>query len=81
MHRCNEYSIGAINVCTDFEMNRYKIEQFRKHLKNRMFYLMSCDTKLTLYVMHDGCVMIGIFIRNILKPTRMLYENRLKHYG
>ena len=25
------YSIGPINMCTDFEINRYKIDEFRKH--------------------------------------------------
>ena len=24
------YSIGPINVCTDFEINRYKIDEVRK---------------------------------------------------
>ena len=35
------FNIGAINVCTNFEMNRYKIDEFR----NRLFYLMSYDAK------------------------------------
>ena len=25
------YSIGPINVCTDFEINRYKIDEVRKY--------------------------------------------------
>ena len=27
------HSIGAINVCTNFEINRYKIDELRKHAK------------------------------------------------
>ena len=35
MHFCkvHVHSIGAINVCTNFEINRYKIDEFRKHAK------------------------------------------------
>ena len=28
---CNVHSIGPISVCTNFEINRYKIDEFRKH--------------------------------------------------
>ena len=30
---CMIYSLGATNVCTNFEINRYKIDEFRKHAK------------------------------------------------
>ena len=30
---CKEHSIGPINVSTNFEINRYKIDEFRKHAK------------------------------------------------
>ena len=30
---CMIHSIGAINVCTNFEINRYNINVFRKHAK------------------------------------------------
>ena len=30
---CMILSIGPINVCTDFEINRHKINAFRKHAK------------------------------------------------
>ena len=30
---CMMLSAGPINVCTDFEINRYKIDEFRKHTK------------------------------------------------
>ena len=66
------YSIGPINVCTDFEINRYKIDEVRKYA-NISFYLTSCDAK-TLRL-------IGILTRNILKPTRSLYDFRFKSYG
>ena len=32
------YSIGPINVCTDFEINRYKIDEVSKNAKI-VFYL------------------------------------------
>ena len=32
------YSIGPINVCTDFEINPYKIDEVRKYAKI-VFYL------------------------------------------
>ena len=28
---CNVHSIGPINVCANFEINRYTIDEFRKH--------------------------------------------------
>ena len=41
------YSIGPINVCTDFEINRYKIDEVRKYAKIAFYliYLTSCDAK------------------------------------
>ena len=36
------HSIGPINVCINFEINRYKIEEFIKHAK-LVFYLTSRD--------------------------------------
>ena len=38
------YSIGPINVCTDFEINLYKIDEVRKYA-NIVFYLTSRDAK------------------------------------
>ena len=38
------YSIGPINVCTDFEINPYKIDEVRKYAKI-VFYLTSRDAK------------------------------------
>ena len=48
------YSTGQINVCTDFEINRF---------------------------MGTTTLLIGILTRNILKPTRSLYDFRFKSYG
>ena len=44
---CMLYSIGPINVCTDFEINRYKIDEVRKYAKIAFYliYLTSCDAK------------------------------------
>ena len=33
IHFCKVHSIGPINVCTNFEINRYKIDEFGKHAK------------------------------------------------
>ena len=41
------YSIGPINVCTDFEINRYKIDEVRKYAKIA-FYLIYLTVTLTL---------------------------------
>ena len=30
---CNVHIIGKMNVCTNFEINRYTIDEFRKHAK------------------------------------------------
>ena len=38
------YSIGPINVCTDFEINPYKIDEVRKYA-NIVFYLTPRDAK------------------------------------
>ena len=38
------YSIGQINVCTDFEINRIRIDEVRNYAKKK-FYLTSRDAK------------------------------------
>ena len=45
------YSIGPINVCTDFEINRYKIDEVRKYAKIAFYliYLTSCDLYWNIY--------------------------------
>ena len=68
------HSIGPINVCTDFEINRYKIDEFRKHANIVCF--------IWRHVMQKWrCILlIGITIRNILKTTRSLHDFRFKGY-
>ena len=39
------YSTGQINVCTDFEINRFRIDEVSKYAKKMMFYLTSGDAK------------------------------------
>ena len=39
------HSIGPIDLSTNFEINWYKIDKFRKHAKIVCFYLTSCDAK------------------------------------
>ena len=40
------HSIGPINVCTDFDIEPYKIDDFRKYAKI-VFYLTSRDATTT----------------------------------
>ena len=69
------HSIGPINVCTDFETNRYKIDEFRKYAKI-VFYLMSRGAKMTRRSS------LGLDTsENILKLTKSLYDFRFKSYG
>ena len=57
-----------INVCTDFEINRFRIDvMWRKNAT-------SC-------VMGTATLLIDILTRNILKPTRSLYDFRFRSYG
>ena len=74
------YSICPINVCTDFEINRYKIDEVRTYAKIAFYliYLTSCDAKT---LRHASWGLIDILTRNILKPTRSLYDFRFKSYG
>ena len=59
---------GKINVCTDFEINRFRIDvMWRKNAT-------SC-------VMGTTTLLIDILTRNILKPTRSLYDFRFRSYG
>ena len=69
---CMIHSIGAINVCTNFEINRYKIDEFRRHV-----YFIWRHVTQKLYVVHHGAKIL----LNIWKPTRSLYEFPFKSYG
>ena len=52
-------------MCTNFEINQNKIDESKKYAK---------------IVCHGGWILlIDIFIRNILQPTRSLYDFRLKN--
>ena len=74
-------SIGPINVCTDFEINPYKIDEVRKYAKF-VFYLKPRDAKTLRHAsMGTATLLIGILTRNILKLTRSLYDFRFKSYG
>ena len=42
---CTINSIGPINVCTDFEINRYKLANLENMQKLHGFYLVSRDAK------------------------------------
>ena len=75
------YSTGQINVCTDFEINRFRIDEVRKYATIVYFIWRHVTQNGTSYVMGTTTLLIGILTRNILKPTRNLYEFRFKSYG
>ena len=54
----------------------------QQHFANRMFYLTSRDTlNGTSFMMGAMIRLMGISMRNILKPTRSLYDFRFTSYG
>ena len=55
------YSIGPINVCTDFEINPYKIDEVRKYAKI-VFYLTPRDAKTLRHVSWGLRVMAQILV-------------------
>ena len=48
------YSIGPINVCTDFEINWYKIDEVRKYV-NIAFYLIYLTSRDARTLRHGDC--------------------------
>ena len=75
------YSTGQINVCTDFEINRFRIDEVRKYA-TIVYFIWRHVTQKRYVVRHgDSTLLIGILTRNILKPTKSLYDFRLKSYG
>ena len=80
---CNVHIICPINVCTNFEINRYNIDEFRKYAKIVFFIWRHVTQKR--YVVHrtsygSDALLIYISIRNILPSTRSLYDFRFKSY-
>ena len=61
------YRIGQINVCTDFEINRYRIDEVRKYAKIVCLFDVTWRKNGTSYVMGTPALLIGILTRNILK--------------
>ena len=70
------YSTGQINVCTDFEINRFRIDEVRKYAKIVCFIWRHMTQKR--YVVRHGDYDT---VRYFLKPTRSLYDFRFKSYG
>ena len=66
--------LGPINACKNVEINRYKIDDFRKHAKI-VWFIWRHGTQI------DASRLIGMSIRNILQPTWSLYDFRFKRYG
>ena len=67
------YSTGQINVCTDFEINRFRIDEVRKYA-TIVYFIWRHVTQKRYVVRHgDSTLLIGNLTRNILKPTRSLY--------
>ena len=75
---CLIHNIGSINVFTDFEINRYKIDEFRKTRKNPMFYLTSHDAK-TVRRMSWGLVFM--FSVTLTFDLCSILVTRTEHYA
>ena len=67
------YSTGQINVCTNFEINRFRIDEVRKYA-TIVYFIYG-----TSYVMGTTTLLIGILTRNMLKSTRSLYDFPFKN--
>ena len=76
MHFCKVHSMYPINVWADFEINLYKIYEFRN--MQTCFIWRHVTQKYTLYVMTARIATIGIFIGSILKPPRISTVSGLK---
>ena len=48
------YSIGPINVCTDFEINRYKMTKLENMQKSRFIWFIWRHVTQKRYVMRHG---------------------------
>ena len=71
------YSTGQINVCTDFEINRFRIDEVRKYA-TIVYFIWRHVTQKRYVVRHgDSTLLIGILTRNILKPTRSPYAGNI----
>ena len=64
------HSLGPVNVCTNFEVNRYKIDEFRNMQKSYVLFHVTWHKNGNSYVIAAPRLVIGISTRNILKPTR-----------
>ena len=55
------YIVGPINVCTNFEINRYTIDEFRKHAKIVCnAYILHELQRISFYV---GMICVGVVSR------------------
>ena len=61
--------MGLVNVCTNSEINHYKIDEFRKHVKIVCFYDVTLRKNGTSSAIAAGILVIG------------LYDFRFKSYG
>ena len=68
---CNVNNIGTLNVCANFEINRYNIDEFREYAKIVCFIWRHVTKKR--YVTAAMKLLIDMSIRNILQSTRNLY--------
>ena len=70
---CNVHIIGPINVCTNFEINRYNIDEIRKYTKIVCFVWRHVTQNGTSYVIAAGTLLIDMSIRNILMVFFMFW--------
>ena len=75
------YSTAQINVCTDFEINRFKIDEVRKYA-NIAFYLIYLTSRDAKTLRHGDCdTSDRYFDKEHFETTRSLYDFRFKSYG
>ena len=63
---CMIYGIGPIYVCTDLEINRYKIDEFWKHAKSYVLFNVTWRKNSTSYVMGPPIFMFLVTLTYVL---------------
>ena len=77
---CKVHGIGAINVCTNFEINRYKIDEFRKHAKIVVLFDVTGHKNDTSYIMGLASP-YRYFAQEHFETNHTSLSLRFKRYG
>ena len=65
---CKVHRIGPLNRCTNFEISRYKIYEFRKHEQIVCFIWRHVTQNRYVVRQTETTLSIGISSRNIVQP-------------